>query len=230
VCPKCGNGKVFARTPELGPAKDDTLLATQLWAAVCKACGAPTDQHHALRLTKEETALKKQVEDFSERLSGCKRGSPSPTLAELQAAEAQADAVFVQHASMDLLWEQLSDCYGRLGSVADQRRLLRRRCEFHRDAYEGLNGAHAWALEALADAMLQTGKPDSRAWPNRQQQQQQLDDRPDPREALRLYDEAFRMLKLMFGLDHEYVTQVERKCQVAKKLLPPSQSDNQSSA
>merc|ERR1712008_515018 len=134
-----------------------------------------------------------------------------------------ADAVFVQHASMDLLCEQLSDCYGRLGSVADQRRLLRRRCEFHRDAYEGLNGAHASALEALADAMLQTGtqsgtsgKPDSRAW-------------PDPREALRLYDEAFRMLKLMFGLDHEYVTQVERKCQVAKKLLPPS-SDKQSSA
>jgi len=224
VCPKCSNGKVFARTPELGPAKDDTLLATQLWAIVCNACGAPTDQHEAQRLTKEEAALKRQVEDISERARGSLRGgSLALSLVELQAAEAQADAIFVQHASMDLLWEQLSDCYARRGNVADQRRLLRRRCDFHHEAYEGLNGAHAWALEALADAMLQTGtqsgtsgKRDSRTW-------------PDPREALRLYDEAFQMLKLMFGLDHEYVTQVERKCQSAKKLLPPSAA-KQSSA
>jgi len=231
VCPKCGNGKVFARTPELGPAKDDTLLATQLWAVVCNDCGAPTDQHDAARLTKEEAALKRQVEDISERA----RGTLAPSLMELQAAEAQADAVFAQHASMDLLWEQLSDCYGRRGSVADQRRLLRSRCEFHNKAYEGLNGAHAWAVEALADAMLQSGtqsgtsgKTVSKQGRQQRQQQQQLDDQPDPNEALRLYDEAFRLLKLMFGSDHEYVTQVERKRQVVLKSLAPSSAQRSS--
>lgn len=68
------------------------------------------------------------------------------------------DQHFVQHVLADLAWEQLCSKYVEKRLVQDQLRLLRRRCEFHKAAYKGLSGAHAWALEALGDCLRSVAK------------------------------------------------------------------------
>lgn len=226
VCPSCGKGKVFSRTPDGGPAQDDTLLASHLAGATCDACGKSLNKKEATRLAGHEKRLKKIVEDYAQRARGTR--ADIPDMKELQATEDFIDSVFSQHVLADLAWEQLAECHSARRRSSDQRRLLERRCAFHASAYPGLIGSHAWALEAQGDALMraagakpskQTGK---KVW--------QPTAKDSPKEALRLYSEARRILFLMFGEEHEYVAQVERKSRSAQRAVAAASADPQSEA
>ncbi|CAE8646375.1 unnamed protein product, partial [Polarella glacialis] len=77
-----------------------------------------------------------------------------PTLDELHDSEDFINAHFAQHALADEAWGLLADAFLAKGLCDDQRRLLKRRCDFASSAYPGLSGAHAWALEVYGDALL----------------------------------------------------------------------------
>merc|ERR1712060_601039 len=90
--------------------------------------------------------------------------------------------------------------------------------------YPGLNGSHAWTTEALGDAMLRAGKPTSQPSARKKGKGVGSADgwqpvaKEEPKEAVRLYTEARGILRLMFGAEHEYVTQVDRKLAAAQKV------------
>merc|ERR1711879_475534 len=94
----------------------------------------------------------------------------------------------------------MGDFHATARRRSEHHRFLALRCDFSRAAYDGLSGAHAWMLEAYADALCksdQRGPSSSSA--------------ADNERALKLYDEAVVILKKMFGDEHEYVTQIESK-------------------
>jgi len=233
VCPRCSEGKVFAHTPEPGPAQDDTLLAAQLVGAVCSTCGEALSKKDAVRLAGQEKRIKKTIDELTAR-GLRKKGSTLPSIKEIHAAETSVEPVFAQHVLADLLWEQLADCterawkkhggYGAKKRSQEQRRLLARRCAFHAAAYPGLNGSHAWALEACGDSMMHGMNP--KAYKG----DVKAAAKDEPEEALRLYGEARRILTLMFGEEHEYVQQVVRKCVAAQRALAKLQSAPSSEA
>uniref|UniRef100_A0A7S4QJ95 SET domain-containing protein n=1 Tax=Alexandrium monilatum TaxID=311494 RepID=A0A7S4QJ95_9DINO len=219
-CPLCGEGAVFARSPDPGPARDDQLLAAHLAGAACEGCGRSLGKREAARLAGHEKRLKGIVDDYAERTQA--GSAASIAVKELQATEAFIDSAFAQHALADLAWEQLADCYAAHQRCADQRRLLERRCSFHAAAYPGLNGSHAWSLEARGDAMMRAGgrapRPGgARQAGGRRERVWQVAAREEPEQALQLYAEAQRILTLMFGEGHEYVTHVERKRRRAER-------------
>mmetsp|Transcript_102237 Transcript_102237/g.284795 ORF Transcript_102237/g.284795 Transcript_102237/m.284795 type:complete len:487 (+) Transcript_102237:70-1530(+) len=224
ACPRHCGGRVFASTPERGPAEDDSLLPSHLAGAACDTCGEALGKREASRLAGQEKRLQGFVEHYTQRVQ--EGSAAATTVKDLQEMESLIDSVFAQHALADLAWEQLAECYAAKRRSFDQRRLLERRCAFHAAAYPGLNGAHAWALEAHGDAMMRAGgtKPrkqnGKRIWQGAAKQ--------DPEQALHLYSKAREILCLMFGEEHEYVAQVDRKNRNAQRALAVSQAPVQS--
>lgn len=145
-------------------------------------------------------AAKKEAEVHA-KLQNITNNTLKLTLRNVPELDALVDSAFKQHVLADLIWEQLVEFHSGRKNREEQVRLLTRRREFHAAAYDGLSGAHAWTLEAFGDAMI-TGLGDS----------QEKKTTSDTEAALELYKEAISILKLMFGDNHEYVTQVVDKC------------------
>jgi len=190
-CPGCSAGIVFAKTPAAGPAQDARLLPSQLVGAVCSSCSHALTKAEAGKLAALEKKLKDLVDDYSKE--------EPKAIAMLQKDEQFIDQHFVQHVLADLAWEQLCSKYVEKRLVQDQLRLLRRRCEFHKAAYKGLSGAHAWALEALGDCLRSVAKKGA------------VGAEDNLKVARQKYSEANNILRLMFGEDHEYVTDIDDK-------------------
>jgi len=213
VCPKCGTGRVFAKTPEGGPAKDASLLASQLIGVECESCGEKVSKADATKLAGLEKDLQKIVDRCSK--------ADSVTIKQIQDHETFIDKHFTQHVLADLAWEQFGSHYAAKRRIADQKRLLERRCEFHKLAYPGLSGAHAWALEALGDCMKSSSsgngnaengeRQDSKQGSSTKKRVWQVAAKEETEAAKASYSEALRILRLMFGPSHEYVTDVEAK-------------------
>lgn len=209
-CPNCSDGVIFAHTPVSGPAENKNLLPSQIVTSVCESCGHTVSKKDAAKFGVLEGKMQKIVDDLTRRNDN--EQAKKLTLEGLQEIEEFIDAHFAQHVLADLAWEQLAKNYGAKRRAADQRRILEQRCSFFERAYPGLSGSHAWALETHADALMRSsgesvaskGKDSSgRTW--------QVAVKADPETAYQLYLEAYRILVLMFGEEHEYVTQVARK-------------------
>ncbi|CAK0894641.1 unnamed protein product [Prorocentrum cordatum] len=147
-CPACRQGAVYACTPASGPAQDAVLRAAQLLGSRCDKCGHAVTTKEADDLAALERRLQAVVEEYTQLVET--RGGQRPTIAQLKATEDFIHRGFAQHVLADLAWEQMAALHPLR---ADRCRLLRLRCDFYRDAYPGLHGAHAWALEALADVL-----------------------------------------------------------------------------
>lgn len=191
-CPKCQTGTMFAKTPVAGPAKDASLLASQFEGCVCNKCQHCLTKPEAQAIVRHEKVLQDLVDKYT------KDETSGPTVKQLEADEQFINKHFAQHVLADLAWEQLAQYYVAKHRMQDQLRMLELRQHFHQTAYPGLSGAHAWVLEGLGDCVLSIGKAEA-------------DKKKTTEEALKHFDEAIRILTLMFGSDHEYVTDVEAK-------------------
>jgi len=189
VCPKanCRKGTVFANTPSGPGNKENQLSANHYNGVTCSECGEAMTKTEAVKLVALEKKAQELVNQYSE-------ASTDPTAKTLEADEKWIDENFKQHVLQDLFLEQLCAAYANKKRLQDQRRLLRRRCDFHKVAYPGLSGAHAWSLEALGDC-------------NRNMK----GTKANLEAAKECYTEALAILRLMFGEDHEYVTDVAEK-------------------
>lgn len=218
---------MFAKTPAAGPAKDASLLPGNWLGSECAGCGHAVTQAESKKMATLEKQLQELVDKYSKEAPPLQTAAQTTsfTLKQLQADEAFIDKHFCQHVLADLAWEQFGSHYASKQRVADQRRLLERRCEFHKAAYPGLSGAHAWTLEALGDCLRSAGRAAAAA--AAEQQDAQAQDAPgqakkkrgtwqavaqkDAEAARGYYTDALRILRLMFGNEHEYVTEVEKK-------------------
>jgi len=190
-CPACSSGTVFAKTPAAGPAPDARLLPSQLAGVVCDKCRHAVTKTEAGKLAALEKKLKDIVDDYTKE--------EGKSIQMLEKDEQFIDQHFEQHVLADLAWEQFCSHYAAKRRVQDQRRLLQRRCDFHKAAYPGLSGAHAWALEALGDCVRSIAKKGV------------VGAESNLTTARQHYSEANDILRLMFGDDHEYVTDVDAK-------------------
>lgn len=204
TCPKCGEGKVFAKVPKGGPQKNADLLKDHLVDAECTKCQQKLTKAESEACHKEEVRLKGIVDTLTDG----DRDDLSP--ARCEEIEAMINEKFAQHVLADLAWEQLADHYASTRRRGQQRRLMDLRRAFHREAYPGLSGAHAWTLEAFGDAMIiDSASQASRKGGGKSEWQEVV--KPDFKKAGEYYTEALDILTKMFGEEHEYVTQVEEK-------------------
>lgn len=204
VCPRCNEGTVFARTPKAGPAKDAALLVAHFSEVSCSSCKHVLTQSERQKFCNQEAKLQEIVDKYSEE------DAKEPSLADMQKAEALIDERFSQHVLADLCWERLCRFYASKRRPADQMRLLKRRVAFHEAAYPGLSGAHAWALESLGDCAARGTKGPSTSKQTKTQRSAAASVE-DAEAALGYYGDALRVLRLMFGAEHEYVTDVVQK-------------------
>jgi len=144
-------------------------------------------------LAEAECRLQALVERWAEKGKSFK-----PDLAELRGAEELMAGPFMQHGTAQRLRKHLAKHYGARGERARQLKLLQARVDFAAAAYPCTSAAHAWALEAYADALLDA--PEGLG-----------DQGGQPGEALAAYDRALRTLTTMFGGGQEYVQAVEEK-------------------
>mmetsp|Transcript_58286 Transcript_58286/g.161257 ORF Transcript_58286/g.161257 Transcript_58286/m.161257 type:complete len:298 (+) Transcript_58286:60-953(+) len=213
-CPKCTAslggtpGAVFPSTPPAGPARDGALLASHWVGAVCPTCTATMRKAEAEQLAGLEGKLQAILDSYT-------KDQVLRSIKDIEAQEALIDEHFAQHVLADLVWEQLcSQCVARK-MAEKQRKFLRQRVKFNGGAYEGLSGAHAWAMEALGDALrLGPRRPSTKelqssngAW----EKTLAAEAAKDKEDARAMYAEAIDILTPMFGEDHEHVADVNEK-------------------
>jgi len=204
VCPRCRSGIVFGPAPGCGPAKSQQPPRGDLFSAVCGKCGHRITKAEAAKLSAQEKALQTLVD----RLDSSSDQQYATEVSDF------IEAVFAQHWLADVAWEKLVDFYKK-GMGGKRRRtaqseLLQRRCRFHEAAYPGLSGQHAWALEAYADFLCSRGREHSRSSASPE----------ECKDASRLYLQALRILRLMYGNDQEQTLQVQRKLSFVRVSVP----------
>merc|ERR1712129_29459 len=111
-------------------------------------------------------------------------------------------------------WEFLEKWYKAIDRREDQRRMLELRVDYQQKSYPGLSGTLAWTLEMQGVAILRhVGYGSKMAEPDRQFEDS-LVQQVEP-----IFEESLRILRLMFGSDHEYFTSVDAKFTNAKRYL-----------
>jgi hypothetical protein len=196
-CGDCGSTVFSAATDPESNRKD--YLPSAWVGRKCAPCGHIVTPKEAQDIADNENTLKKIVEDGIEKAKS--------SVKDVQKNERWMEATFCQHFLADSAWEQLADFYAKHQLFVDQRRVLQSRCTFHKNAYPGLSGTHAWSLEALGDVQ--------RCCAPRRPANAKKDWEPTAKaekdKAEQSYLESFRILKLMFGEEHEYVSSVADK-------------------
>jgi len=203
-CPKndC-KGTVFSMATDPEGNKKEYLESA--WRdRKCNLCGHTLTEKQSKDMADNENRLKKIVDD------GVDKGRS--TRYQLLQTERWMEETFSQHFLVDNAWEQLSDCYLKQCQFRDQRRVLELRCEFFKQAYPGLSGSHAWSLEALGDTLRIAAPTANQLAAAKKRGRSSVTPIAAEREkALQSYTESIRILRLMFGEDHEYVVSVVDK-------------------
>lgn len=215
-CPDCNDGTVFSVSTDADNNKKE-YLPTAWTARKCNRCGHVLTPKQAEDIASNENKLKKMVEDGVDKVA-------SMLVSDVRKNERWMEALFSQHFLSDSIWEQLAEYYARQGLYDDQRRILRNRCAFHKAAYPGLSGTHAWSLEALGDA-LRSDAPSPSAKKKSRSEPIVMAEKDKAEQS---YVESFGILRLMFGEDHEYVVAVSDKLAALKSA--PAYSNGQTPA
>jgi hypothetical protein len=210
-CPVCSEGTIFSVATDPESNKKDYLSSAWI-RRKCNKCGHSVTQEQAQAFEKSERYLKKLVDD------GLERGHVK--VEDAQKHESWMKSTFSQHFLVDLAWEQLGDFYAKHQLYTDQRKILQCRCDFHKVAYPGLSGTHAWSLEALGDA-LKSAQPRQSAAAKKKGRAHTTVVRADKEGAEEKFLESLRILRLMFGEDHEYVVAVADKLKALRDGTDP---------
>mmetsp|Transcript_59636 Transcript_59636/g.105991 ORF Transcript_59636/g.105991 Transcript_59636/m.105991 type:complete len:488 (+) Transcript_59636:1-1464(+) len=205
-CPSC-----FKVSLSFGPADGDKVEVgvQEMTSRVCEHCGIGLQPGQAAMLCGEEKLFESKIHqaqlgiEQNDAHSGHKE-----QLMQLVKDAQRAEKSLSQHFLLDKAWQIIVELYDRSCMLEDAQAVMRKRLIFQAKAYPGLNGTNAWALEAYADMMMR-------------QQKSVLDpsvkvaDEPAARKLARsvpkVYSEALRVLRFMFGEDHVYFEQVNRK-------------------
>mmetsp|Transcript_54089 Transcript_54089/g.118429 ORF Transcript_54089/g.118429 Transcript_54089/m.118429 type:complete len:474 (-) Transcript_54089:102-1523(-) len=200
-CPKCA-------APAFYVCKADIKGASELTGSTCDNCGHGLTAAEASDLVGEEKWLEQKLEGCERRMEKNSRSKHSALLTPLEEAVERSGRTLSQHWLHDKAWQMLADVYERNDRREAAEELLRKRISFQQGAYPGLSGTRAWTSEAYADMLLRHSGAtvDPHVKVPSQGAAEQLAKSAHP-----VYQEALRILRLMFGEEHEYYTSVNRK-------------------
>merc|ERR1712098_785340 len=106
--------------------------------------------------------------------------------------------------------EHVEEWYRRNGRWEDATRMIELRVDYQRKVYTDPIGTLAWTLESLADMLLQRLGFDAK--PNTALQTSDVTDVAKQEDiagkVTPVLEESMRILRLMFGCDHEHFTSV----------------------
>jgi hypothetical protein len=199
LCPQCKDGTVFSTATD--PSSNRKGYQASAWhSRQCNKCGHTLTAKQSEGLAELENRLSQQIE------RGLDEATP---VHEVQQKEKWMESLFSQHFLVDSLWEQLAEYYVKNNLNIEQRRILHKRCEHQKNVYPGLSGSHAWSLEAYADALRTAPRQSA---PTKKKGGVWMPVvKAEPELAKQKYLDSIKVLRLMFGEDHEYVTSVDDK-------------------
>lgn len=180
LCPACRRESIF-------PPND--VEEKQDKPGTC-TCGYAVSDDEWTKLVKIETQLDKRLKEW-EKLCN-KGGRARMERRHVDELLIQSAENFEQHWLLGNLWSRASDFFTNSGETEAAIELVKKRVKLIEKTYEGLNGAHAWALEELGDLLRKNN---------------------DVQDAKDAYRTAVQTLRLMFGDIHEYTTDALTKLQ-----------------
>lgn len=210
-----------AATEDAGNAEHEGGPAAVLAGAACSRCARPVGADEAAAKLAEERWLRKTIRSWEAESPRGKLGK-----AKAMELERRIHATFGQHVAADRGYGHLAAVYEGLGHWRGAERLLDRRVSFERAAYPGPCGAHAWTLEAAGDMTLREHGVELRGLLRRPQRvsalqpllNSEIAERVASR-ALPRYVQAAEVLRLLFGQEHEYYTEVAAKVAALRDAL-----------
>lgn len=201
-CRHCGANGVFHRI-----GLDSVLTAPSARLAPCRSCGREVAPEEVQRLLQCEAKLDKEVTKLDQRKGSWSRADDERVQRLLAMVASGCDGpVGPQHWLCERLWEHLESYFKARDMRGERERMLEHRVRYQSQVYPGLSGALAWLLERQADTLHSHHGSDPH-------QHKGL------RHILELYAESMRMLGLLFGTEHEYYTDVEKKHTAIQQLL-----------
>ncbi|CAD7933185.1 unnamed protein product [Amoebophrya sp. A25] len=245
LCPWCKVGCIFPNVDQATPkftltkeedsTDENSVMKEHQRAAPfqCNQCDKfhwESDWGGLWKAEKESEKLFKNWETLIEknnRVYGSAQGTvKSLTEAKLLTVLERTNMVFSQHWVQERLWSIAQEFYEQSRDFDRAMHYTRLRIKFHQNAYPGINGARAWALESLGELLFKSTKSRSFGmdqcgrWFH---------------EAIAVYDEAVSVLEVMFGKGHEYCKSVLNKREkvmtrlkqwsAAKNVQPPDGTD-----
>lgn len=208
-CPSCQGCGVFHRlVRERGKG---------LEGVACTICGEEVSVADSRRLLKAESNLDAQLKKLD---SGSLKVTKEEQALSLLRAIGDTDEGVVgpQHWLCDRLWEHLARWYKATGRGAEARHMLDLRIAYQRKAYPDLSGTLAWTLESQAGLFLEHLGFESRT----KSAAQALDAAKKDElasQVIPIFEESMRILRLMFGNEHEHFTSVVEKRDKALAFL-----------
>jgi len=185
-----------------------------LQGAVCRECLTKVSAADSQRLLKAEDTFEEQIKKLD---SASEKRNISKVLSAdhekrllSMIGDSEAGVVGPQHWLCERLWEHLESWHKQAGRWEKELQMLNKRTDYQRSAYRpGPSGTLAWTLEHQADRMMEL-----------------LEQADLPAKAkqeiapgvLPILEESARILRLMFGADHEYHTSVHNKMEKAERL------------
>eukprot|EP00392_Amoebophrya_sp_AT5.2_P010636 g10701.t1 len=208
LCPWCKIGTLF---PPVGLERE---------AFYCNRCQKFDWETEWSRLERQEKELEKlfkswetQIEKSNKQHGGNLGTVKALSSAKISAALEAVSTLFSQHWLQDRFWNIAQEFYDQSKNWERATHYARLRINFHRFAYSGVNGAHAWAMETLGELLFKTSKQSEDIYQNRTMLKKYLN------ESISEFDEALRILETMFGEGHEYCETVNSKRhRVVKRL------------
>lgn len=189
----------------------------------CSECGRSLTSPEARRLVQAEASLEARVDKLdkaTERRSIADVMPENQAMSLLKAVTDEAGPVGPQHWLVDRAYEHLGAWFTAKGRRSEARRMVQLRVDYMRRAFPGLSGTLAWTLEAQAAMLLShlgfggEGKAKASAESlDADEQSEVAAQMPD------VYEDARRILTLMFGEDHEYTESLVSKSKAAKAFL-----------
>jgi len=226
TCTSCGECGVFycldyCKPKQKGNGKgkaEGKGVPLGLSGAKCRNCGATIDEQEADLLLEAEGKLEDMVTSLTD---AAEEKSVREVINEEGARELlqlvgnhESSRVGPQHWLCSRAWEFLEKWYKALDRRVDQRQMLELRVDYQRKSYPGLSGTLAWTLEQQGVAILRHLGFGSKMADSDREFQGSLVQQVEP-----IFEESLRILRLMFGSEHEYFTAVEAKYTNAKRYL-----------
>eukprot|EP00931_Biecheleriopsis_adriatica_P050869 TRINITY_DN29485_c0_g1_i1.p1 TRINITY_DN29485_c0_g1~~TRINITY_DN29485_c0_g1_i1.p1 ORF type:complete len:305 (+),score=50.89 TRINITY_DN29485_c0_g1_i1:613-1527(+) len=176
----------------------------------CEHCGKRLSSGEVAMLKSEEKLLESKLVSIYRGIeqNGAK-SKHTELLHQLERDLQRAEKSLAQHWLLAKAWEMATDLAIRNDLLEDAETMMRKRLDFQAKSYPGISGTNAWTLEAYADMLLQhsrcTCSKDGINVPSKEAAQKLLPKVPS------VYAASLRILRLMFGEDHEYYLAVNRK-------------------
>jgi len=217
ICQHCNQPGLFCKLGDFKGIRNVDMIMN----VACRFCGVKVAQSEAEALLKEEKWLHDQLDDWDRKVE--KKQYIAKFLQEsmvLDVVRRVEKMIGPQHWLCDRFWSHLSDWNDGMKLHEQAQSMMDKRVDYQRTAYPGLSGTLAWTLESQADMILRhagfKGDSAKKTMHDERVKASLLGAAP---KIFKIYEASMRILRLMFGQEHEYFTSVADKYKDVKEAV-----------